>query len=202
MLTTLMISQGVPMLVAGDECRRTQRGNNNAYCQDNEISWFNWNLAKKNKDLLRFTQALIKFRRGQPTVRREQFLSGSPTVPGGLPDVSWYSAVGTAVDWSDSDLTLICLLTAPNLADDTDRLARDVLLLVNATTLGREFILPPVAKKTRWRLFVDTAGKPPFDVYPECDGPAPPTSGRLMLPHHSLCCYVADRPRPDLKWMS
>jgi glycogen operon protein len=199
LLTTLMLSQGVPMLVSGDECRRTQRGNNNAYCQDNEISWFDWNLVEGNRDLIRFAEALIKFRRAQPTVRREHYLTGKPSEPGGLPDVSWYSAVGTAIDWSSDDLVLICLLTAPDEVHDPEGIGCDVLLLVNGTPIGREFILPPVAKSTPWRLFVDTAAKSPGDVYPASDGPAPPTSGRLMLPHRSLLCYVAERPRRELE---
>lgn len=186
LLTTLMFSQGVPMLVFGDECRRTQKGNNNAYCQDNETSWFDWTLVEKNSDLLRFVQSLIHFRRQQPTVRREQFLTGKPEVEGALPDVSWYGALGTAVDWSGNDGTLICLLKAP-----PDKPARDVLLLINATGSPREFILPPVAKGTAWRLFVDTAADPPSDVYPSYDGPPPPRSRRLTLSYRSLCCFVA-----------
>ena len=78
MLATLMLSQGVPMMLSGDECRRTQKGNNNAYCQDNDISWFDWDLVKQNEHLVRFASALIKFRRSQPTVRRELFLTGKP----------------------------------------------------------------------------------------------------------------------------
>ena len=76
MLSTLLLSQGVPMIVSGDECRRTQNGNNNAYCQDNEISWFDWSLVEKNADLLRFVRALNTFRLSQPTVRRKSFFSG------------------------------------------------------------------------------------------------------------------------------
>ena len=78
MMATMLLSQGVPMILAGDECRRTQRGNNNAYCQDNQISWFDWRLVKKNKNLVRFVQAMIAFRRQQPTVRRKSFLKGLP----------------------------------------------------------------------------------------------------------------------------
>lgn len=189
-LTTLMLSQGVPMLVAGDECRRTQNGNNNAYCQDNDISWFNWDLVEKNDEMVRFCRALIQFRLRQPTVRRQSFLTGQPTAKGELPDVSWFSAVGTAVDWQADDLTLTCLLTAPCAEQEPEGLGRDVLLLINATTLDREFILPPVAKGKRWRLFVDTAAETPLDVYPDADGPPPPASRRLMLPCHSLRCFV------------
>ncbi len=76
MLATLLLSQGVPMLLAGDEVRRTQRGNNNAYCQDNAISWFDWTLVETNADLVRFVQALIAFRKSQPTLRHPDFMKG------------------------------------------------------------------------------------------------------------------------------
>src|SRR3972149_1138427 len=90
MLASLLLSQGVPMLLFGDEVRRTQRGNNNAYCQDNATGWFDWRLVERNSEMLRFTQALIAFRRKQPNVRRPMFLTGTAEKPGHLPDVSWY----------------------------------------------------------------------------------------------------------------
>ncbi len=192
MLVTLMLSQGVPMLVAGDECRRTQWGNNNAYCQDNEISWFDWSLVEKNADLVRFVQALIHFRRNQPTVRREHFLTGEPNERG-VPDVSWYSALGAAVDWHGDDNTLICHLASPSREHDPEGKGRDVLLMINASPQPRQFILPPVAKGTHWRLFVDTSQDPPRDVYPDLDGPAPSRSRRMTLPDRSLRCYVEVR---------
>jgi glycogen operon protein len=191
-----MLSQGVPMILAGDECRRTQRGNNNAYCQDNEISWFNWDLVKQHESLVRFTSALIHFRRSQPTVRREHFLTGQPRFEGDLPDVSWFSALGTAVDWHGDDATLIALLKAVEPEYDPEGQARDVLILVNATPNSREFILPPVAKGTRWRLFLDTAAAPPYDIYPSLDGPPPPRSRRLTLAYRSMCVFVSENPRP------
>ncbi|QDU96179.1 glycogen debranching protein GlgX [Lignipirellula cremea] len=191
MIATLMLSQGVPMLVSGDEIRRTQKGNNNAYCQDNEISWFNWQLVEKNKELLRFVRALIKFRRDQPTVRREDFLTGVARTDDALPDVSWYSPLGTAVDWRSTDLTLICLLKKPDAEHDPKGQGRNVLILANATTVSREFILPPIAKGLRWRLFCNTAARPNSDIFPNYDGPPPPPSGRLMLPHHAMCVYLS-----------
>ena len=112
-LSTLFLSQGVPMLVYGDECRRTQRGNNNAYCQDNEISWFDWDLVADHVDLVRFTQALVAFRKRQPTLRRSSFLRGEPQAPGTLPDVSWFNSEGGPVDWAGDELSLTCLLAAP-----------------------------------------------------------------------------------------
>ncbi|MCO6455073.1 MAG: glycogen debranching protein GlgX [Pirellulaceae bacterium] len=188
MLCTLLLSQGVPMLVAGDEVRRTQRGNNNAYCQDNAISWFDWHLVDKHADMLRFVSALIKFRREQPTVRRTEFMSGSSLRADGVPEVSWYSTQGTAMDWHAGDMALTCLLGAP--VDPTGR-ARDVLLLINSTPDPREFVLPPIAKGRAWRLFVDTAAEPPGDIYPNLDGPAPPASLRMPLSFRSLKCLVA-----------
>ena len=189
LLGTLLLSQGVPMIVSGDECRRTQRGNNNAYCQDNEISWFDWRLVEKNEELLRFVRTLIHFRRHQPTVRRRTFLTGHAGESGRLPDVSWYSPVGTAVDWQH-DQAMICLLTRPPVEADPRGTGRAVMVLMNASPFGREFIIPPVAKAHRWRLLVDTAERYPIDAYPDGDGPPLPSSGRLTLPDRSLACFV------------
>ena len=189
-LATLLLSQGTPMVLSGDEIRRTQGGNNNAYCQDNEISWFDWNLADKNDDLFRFCKTLIGFRRQQPTVRRKTFLQGNPIDKDGLLDVNWYSGLGTAVDWSGGDSTLICLLTAPSPEEDPARAGRDVLMLFNATHENREFIVPPVAKSARWRLFLDTAADHPDDIYPDINGPPLPRSGKVSLLDHSMRCYV------------
>ncbi|MCP4194089.1 MAG: glycogen debranching enzyme, partial [Planctomycetaceae bacterium] len=99
MLLTMMMSQGVPMIVSGDECRRTQDGNNNAYCQDNETSWFDWKLVEENEGLLRFARGLIHFRRGQPSVRRHWFLSGQKIVDRLIADVTWFDCTASTVDW-------------------------------------------------------------------------------------------------------
>jgi glycogen operon protein len=91
---------------------------------------------------------------------------------------------------------LITLLTAPVPERDPSGIGRAVLLLVNATPEAREFILPPVAKATRWRLFFDTAASPPADIYPDLDGPPPPESQRIALASRSLCCYVEQNSLP------
>ncbi len=121
MMASMMISQGVPMMLYGDECRRTQRGNNNAYCQDNAISWFDWRKTEKHQSLQRFCHALIEFRKSELTVRRANFLTGTPRRPGGLPDASWYSASGGEVNWNNSDNSLIYLLGAAPRENATDR---------------------------------------------------------------------------------
>jgi glycogen operon protein len=192
LLSSLLFSQGVPMILMGDECRRTQRGNNNAYCQDNDLSWFDWELTEKNADMVRFVSNLVQFRRSQPTIRRKRFLTGKPEHEGGLPDVSWYSALGVAVDWHNDLLALIAILTPPNAEEDTEGLGRSVMLLINSTNMPREFIVPAIAKGVKWRLFVDTAAESPNDIFPEYNGPPLAVTRRMMLKEHSLCCFVAD----------
>ncbi len=142
MFATLLLSQGVPMIVAGDECCRTQQGNNNAYCQDNEISWFDWRLVRQNSDIVRFVQALIRFRRGQASVRRKRFLTGKPDGRHELPDVSWFNPAGGHVDWANADLAMTCVLTAPDLSEDPTGTSRHVLLMFNSTPDPREFVIP------------------------------------------------------------
>ena len=193
MIATLMLSQGVPMIVAGDEFRRTQNGNNNAYCQDNEISWLDWSLVEENAELIRFCRSLIEFRRNQPTVRRHHFLTGVPNSKDGWSDVSWYNPLGTAVDWHVPEQPIICLLAAPLPADDPEGLGRDVLLMFNSGSQGSRFLIPTIAKSRTWRLFVDTSLPSPHDVYPELNGPVLGVSGSHTLPYKSLAVYLAEK---------
>ena len=192
LLATLMLSQGLPMLVAGDEFRRTQNGNNNAYCQDNEISWIDWDLTSKNADLIRFTQGLIRFRKQQPTVRRKQFLTGSPVSAEGIPDVSWFSHLGTAIDWQSSELAMICLLAAPPLSEDPSKKGRDVLILLNSGSLDLEFMIPAISKHKNWSLFIDSAAEAPEDLFENGAGPRLSTAFKRKIVTRSMAVYVAD----------
>ena len=198
MLATLMLSQGVPMLVAGDECRRSQRGNNNAYCQDNELSWFDWDLTRQHRELVRFTRALIRFRRNQPTVRRLSFLTGQPNEHDERPDVSWFNARGESAGWHGHAMLLTCLFTAPPANQDPTSDGRSLLLLLNSTPEPHEFLFPEAAKADDWRQFINTASKAPYDIYPSQNGPSLPRSGRLILSPRSLICYVAARRQTGL----
>ncbi len=188
MMATLLLSHGTPMIVAGDEILRTQRGNNNAYCQDNAISWFDWKLAEKNAEQLRFVQSLIEFRKGQPSVRRDSFLTGSPATNGDLADVSWYKPDGQPMDWQHPTQSFVCVFGTAGLDDPA---ARPVMLLMHAGTDTQEFVLPAAISHLPWRQFIDTAATMPRDIYPAIDGPKLPASGKLSLVHHTLMCYVA-----------
>lgn len=194
LLATLFLSQGVPMMLFGDECRRTQRGNNNAYCQDNSISWFNWKLVHRYRELWRFVQALIAFRKQEPTVRRKDFLTGLPVRPGGLPDVSWFSPSGGPVDWANAGRSLVCLLAALPQREDPHRPNHHLLMMFHAAPEPARFVIPPMARGLAWRLFIDTSRCSPHDIYPNLDGPPPPVDWTLTVPGRTLICYVA----PDL----
>jgi glycogen operon protein len=191
MLASLMLSQGVPMLVSGDECGRTQHGNNNAYCQDNPVSWFDWDATAEHAGLLRFTQALIAFRKKHAVVRSKQYLTGKPASKGGLPDVSWFDSQGAAVDWDSNDLPVVCLLSTVDDSEEAQNGHHALLLLANPTGSSCTFILPPVAKNLSWKLFIDTNAETPKDVYPDLDGPELNPLESLTLEHHALQCFVA-----------
>jgi len=195
MMATLLLSQGVPMVVSGDEIRKTQRGNNNAYCQDSDISWFDWRLVEKNADMLRFFQGLTKFRREQPSVRRQHFLTGKPVDGRKIPDVSWYSPEGHPLDWGQHDLAMVAYIAAPSRVDDPEGLGRDLVMMFNSTGQDRSFKLPAMGRGIKWNLFVNTAGISPEDIYPDLDGPMPPSSRVVEVPCHSMTIYVS-QPEP------
>ena len=157
MLTTLMLSFGVPMLLGGDEMGRTQEGNNNAYCQDNELTWFDW--AGADTRLLAFTKRLITFRRAHPVFRRRQFLAGAQAT-----ELRWFTPAGTAMtaaDWSDVYALAVTLFLDGSddpdwAADGTPLLDDDFLVLVNAWWQGLDFVLPTTKAETPWRVELDS----------------------------------------------
>jgi glycogen operon protein len=154
LLATLFLSQGVPMLQAGDEFARTQRGNNNAYCQDSDISWVDWRLRDEHRDLLEFVQLLTAIRRQHPELRRETFLRGTAS-RSGVKDVSWLHAGGremTQNDWQDGSLRTLGILFG-NRNNATHRL----MLLLHAGDAPVEFHLPAACQALRWRCRFDTS---------------------------------------------
>ena len=190
LLATLFLSQGVPMLLSGDECRRTQRGNNNAYCQDNALSWFDWKLVEKNAGLVEFCKSLIDFRRTQPAVRRVDFLNGEPNKPGELPDVQWFGPDGKKKNWTGEGSSLTCFFAAPP-AQPGQPAPRHVLIMFHAGRQPQDFVVPRLAKPILWRVLLDTRQASPNDVFPKLDGPFPPPLGRVCLDHHSMMAFVS-----------
>ena len=167
-LTTLIFSQGVPMIAHGDELGRTQRGNNNAYCQDNELSWINWDLDEHDYKLLRFTRDLIHLRRDHPVMRRRRFLEG-PARRGGessLGEIEWFTPAGTHMTeeewnqpWARSTMVFYNgeAIREPD-ANGRRILDDDFLLLINAAPEAVDFTLPDANYGHIWHTVVDTAG--------------------------------------------
>jgi len=154
--TILMLSRGVPMFVAGDEVRRTQKGNNNAYCQDNEISWFDWTLVYKNDGLFRFWKRLIEFRKSHPAFRRRFFFCGEVNERG-LPDVSWHGCKLNNPGWSDPNARTLAM-TVSGFDGDAD-----VHVMLNMYWDSLDFEVPPATGR-RWFKCLDTAETAPNDI--------------------------------------
>ncbi|MDR2115430.1 MAG: glycogen debranching protein GlgX [Planctomycetaceae bacterium] len=193
MMATLLLSQGIPMLAAGDEVRRTQRGNNNAYCQDNAISWFDWRLLKRHGDIRRFVRELIRFRKKEVAVRQPYFMTGQPRIPGGLPDISWYGALGGAVPWNNSlDRSLTCLISAVPPTADYEGSLYHLLMMFHGGWEPRDFCFPAVCQNFSWRLFIDTSSAPPNDIFPEGTGPKPNINSTLKFIPHSMRIFLAE----------
>jgi isoamylase len=162
LITTLAFSQGVPMLSHGDEVGRTQRGNNNAYCQDNEIAWVNWSLDSRAEQLLAFTREVFSLRRRHPVLRRRSFFRGAPVAGDGAKDVTWLRPDGAELadeDWHREDTHALGMLLRGEASDEIDDRGRTVagetlLLLLNGGPEACTFTLPPVGT---WRVLVNTA---------------------------------------------
>ena len=146
LLASVFLSQGVPMLLAGDEFGRTQRGNNNAYCQDNELSWVDWSCAARHAPLVEFVRSLVALRRSRPWLRRDTFLKGTSR-GGDAKDVTWLHPTGremSGADWNDSNLRAIAVHMdgAPSRNSSTG----DLLVVFNADEAPMSMVLPVVVK--------------------------------------------------------
>jgi isoamylase len=169
-LTALFLSQGVPMLLGGDEFGRTQQGNNNAYCQDNELSWYDWSLVEQNAALLEFTRGLIRFRKEHPLLRRRRFFDGVFAPGADIKDLTWFKPDGSEImdaEWNDPEARTIGLRLAGEAIDERGPeggvIADDTLLmLLNAFHEEVPFILPEAGgDSSAWEVLMDTTRPDP-----------------------------------------
>ncbi|MEU8032708.1 glycogen debranching enzyme, partial [Streptomyces sp. NPDC049099] len=196
-LATLMLSQGVPMISHGDEFARTQRGNNNAYCQDNEISWVQWPESSEG-DLLEFVRAMVWLRRDHPVLRRRRFFHGRPVegTHGELSDIAWFTPEGaemTQRDWDSARASALTVFLNGNAISEPgprgERITDDsFLLMFNASPAPLDFLVP-VDHGRQWQVVVDTAQP---DGVPPGSGAKVGAGDRITLPDHSLT--VLQRP--------
>ena len=164
-VATLLLSQGVPMICGGDEIARTQHGNNNGYCQDNEMSWLDWALPPASRELLAFTREMLRFRASHPVLRRRRFFQGRNIRGIGVQDVAWFDPDGnemTDAVWHASHVRYLGVRLAGDAIDETDdrghRIVDDTLLiLLNADHETVPFTLPPVGRRRSWTVMFDTA---------------------------------------------
>jgi glycogen operon protein len=201
-LATLLLSFGVPLLLGGDEMGRTQQGNNNAYCQDNELSWFDWSTV--DTDLLAFTRDLVAFRRAHPVFRRRRFLAGVEAA-----DLRWFTPAGaemTTSDWGNPGALAVAIYLdgsdAPDRADDgSPMLDDDFLVLVNAWWGPLDFVLPGTRAGLTWHTEIDTydltgpASSPPSASTGEAAGQG--AGDRIAVGPRSL--VVLGGPRLNVK---
>jgi len=184
-MATLLLSQGTPMILAGDEMGHTQGGNNNAYCQDNDITWLDW--AKMDKAMLAFTRRLIEFRRNHPVLRQKLFLH-SKARSDGTADVMWWHPEGrrmTAADWEDPALAFVCV--EMRTASGTPAYAEAetaVFLAINAGGT-QDVVLPPTPKGQAWSRRINShAPDAPHERL---------TFGRVIVPAHSVSALVLEK---------
>ncbi len=188
-LATLLLSQGTPMVLAGDELRRTQQGNNNAYCQDNELSWLHWEPDERARGILEFTKRLLRLRAEHPVFRRPEFLTGEERQGSGAPDVWWFRPDGrrmTQADWSRGDaFTLGAFLNGAEIptltADGEPVVDESFIVLFNAWRDPVTFVLPPARFGRRWAHELCT-GEPEL----EPNGTTHPARARVPLQGRAL----------------
>ena len=162
-MAILMVSQGVPMILMGDEIGRTKQGNNNTYCHDNELNWLDWNLKEQNADLFRFVQQCIAFRKAHPILRSKTHLRHKDFMGSGYPDISWHGVTAWQPDWGEDNHTLAFLLCGQHaqggvLPDDY------IYVAMNMHWEDHVFELPLLPPPLNWHLFADTKRAAPHDI--------------------------------------
>ena len=202
LLATLLLSQGVPMILSGDEMGRTQGGNNNAYCQDNEISWLDWELSTLDRNFLAFVRRMIRLRKEHPAFRRRRFFQGRKLRGAGVKDITWLTPAGremTDEEWDSSFARSLGLQMSGLLEGEYDAQGRpevddDFLLLFNADEEEVAFQIPPVPEGARWEALMDTA----YSAGLKTDGYFKP-GGEYTLKPRSMAVLVNARRRETVE---
>jgi glycogen operon protein len=161
----LFLSQGVPMILAGDEVLRTQQGNNNGYCQDNELGWFDWALTEKNREMLRFVTKMIAFRKRQPCLMRKHFLTGKKKEGAPFPDVTWHGTNLNEPLWNNPDAQILAYTLGRQREGE-----EDLHIVFNMSDRGVEMPLPSLSGRS-WHRAIDTGQPSSGDIFEPSDQP-------------------------------
>jgi glycogen operon protein len=192
LIATLLLSQGVPMLLAGDEFLRTQRGNNNAWCQDNEVSWIDWRLVEENADFHRFVKGMIALRRRHPVLRRPGFFRGTGPMREMRPDIIWHGVEPGSPDFSPVSRTLAFALDGSQPGRGLPMPDSDFYVACNAWKEPVTFRIPVSPTSRTWRRAADTARESPDDFLDEDDRPAVPFNHAYTVQPHSMIVLVSE----------
>ncbi len=164
LIATLFLSQGIPMLLAGDEFRRTQRGNNNAYCHDNEISWVDWTLLARNSELVRFTAGMIRFRKDHHILRKKTHYTGEDVNGFLSPDITWHGHMPHKPDWSGKSHSIALMINGEYSLDSQGNMDSDIYMIFNASKINRLYTIPPSPSGAQWKRAIDTSLDSPKDI--------------------------------------
>jgi glycogen operon protein len=194
-LATLMLSQGIPMLAGGDEIGRTQRGNNNSYCQDNELSWYDWNLDNRKRALLDFTRGIIALRQRHPSLHRRKWFQGRRIRGSEVKDLTWFRADGGEMsdeEWDSGWVKTLGMRIGGDALGEVDEHGKPVtddtlLLMLNAFHDPVPFVLPDAAPAGgRWKVLLDTHSSPGREFPPDGEQAEISASEEYMLAGRSL----------------
>jgi glycogen operon protein len=163
-IATLLLSIGTPMILGGDEFRRTQAGNNNAYCQNNSCSWYDFSLVETNEDISRFVRELIALRLRHPAFRRPEFFTGRDADFNAMPDIMWYDDKGQSPDWARIESMIAWRLDGSRADIMSDRDDNDFYVICNASALAHTFGIHNARYGKLWARAIDTALPSPHDI--------------------------------------
>lgn len=188
-LAILMVSQGVPMILMGDEIGRTKHGNNNTYCHDNQLNWLDWNLLEKNADLFNFSKNCIAFRKAHPVLRNQWHFQNRDYMGSGYADITWHGNQAWNADWSDSSRTLAFMLCGKHAKQGN---AEDsyIYVAMNMHWEAHWFELPQLHPGMSWRVFANTGVTPPQDSWEPGTEPVLENQSGLLIGDRSLAILV------------
>jgi glycogen operon protein len=172
------------MMRAGDEVLHSQRGNNNVYCQDNALAWFDWQLVETHRDMLRFVRELIALRKRHPSLRRQRFLTGRPAPGASLPDVAWHGERLHEPPWHDPDARLLAFTLAGTRPDESP-----LHVVLNMSDEARAVAIPAPGRYV-WHRALDTSLSPPHDIVPR-DGQEPLRDRSYLVQARSVAVLEA-----------
>jgi isoamylase len=185
----LIVSQGVPMFLMGDEMGRTKYGNNNTYCHDNELNWLDWNLLEKNQDLFRFFKNSIAFRNAHPVLRSRTHFRNYDYVGSGYADITWHGTQAWNADWSDSSRILAFMLCGKHAKEGT---VNDdyIYVAINMHWDALWFEPPGLPEGMQWHVFANTGAGSPDDIWTPGKEPLLENQHGLLLGDRSVVILV------------